>query len=127
MDPTVLAAIIGGLITGVPSVIAVWWSNKKSSDLAKVVNAHTLSESVRLQLAAIRAQLHQQDAALALDALDELFALGHRLSRPEYRDQDRLAALALANSRLVERVKQYSETSGVEIQVQPEAEEATDD
>lgn len=88
-----MAAIVGGLITGVPSVAAVVWSNMRTSQEAKADREAAQSQaaeearlnrsaSLALELGRLRDDLRSSEARVAWDALDELRALMMRVSSP---------------------------------------------
>ncbi len=136
VDPTVLAAIVGGLITGVPSVAAVAWSNWRSSKDAKADRESAReqaaeearlarSASLALELGRLREELRSPEASVAWDALDDVRALMARVSSAYYTDDDRDAVWRLLQSRTAARaaeIQQYPQVQLPQVQVRPQTE-----
>lgn len=134
VDPTVWAAIVGGLITGVPSVAAVVWSTKRARDTTDQAReqaaeeAHlTRSGSLALELARIREDLRSPVHSIAWDALDDLKALMVRVSSPVYIEDDRSDVWRLLQSRTAAQaaaIERYPQQEVPEVRVRPQLEES---
>jgi hypothetical protein len=137
VDPTVLAAILTGLIASVPSTWVVLRSTKHAREIAKEATDQareqaaeearlTRSASLALELGRIREDLRGTDRSIAWDALDDLRTLMMRVASPIYTDDDRATVWRLMQSRTAAKaaqIERYPEQELPQVQVRPELEE----
>ena len=120
MMEAILAAVIGGLITGVPAVWAVLRSNKVTRETAEMAAQLTRSQALAIELDRIRQALKGPDPLAALDAVDDLRALMGRVDSPLYVDDDRSSVVRLLQSRLARKIaeiERYPEHRHVELEI----------